>query len=40
MTKALGLFWLQFRALVWKNWIISSKSPYVSASVAFREDEH
>ncbi|KAF9471023.1 P-loop containing nucleoside triphosphate hydrolase protein [Pholiota conissans] len=29
MPKAIGLFWLQFRVLVWKNWIISSKNPFL-----------
>lgn len=33
MSKVLGLFWLQFRVLIWKNWIVISKTPFVSALV-------
>lgn len=25
-----SLFWLQLRALIWKNWIVLSKHPFVS----------
>ncbi len=37
MSKNLGLFWLQLRVLIWKNWIILSKTPIVSVLVATLE---